>query len=94
MRIQPKAMAAAFGVLWGGCMLTVGLIHHASPSYGADFLQMMSSVYPGYHASQSWSSIFLGTLYGLADGVAGGFLLGWIYDFLLARFRSSAVHSA
>jgi hypothetical protein len=40
----------------------------------------MASVYPGYHATGSVSSIAVGTLYGVLDGAVAGLLFGWIYN--------------
>lgn len=41
------------------------------------FLHVMSSVYPGFQASGTFLDVLTGTVYGLADGAAAGFLLGW-----------------
>ena len=41
---------------------------------------MMSSVYPGFHDAHTWGSVAIGTLYGFADGVFGGWIFAWIYD--------------
>jgi hypothetical protein len=94
MRLSSKAMALTCGLLWGGCMLAVGLIHWGDASYGADFLRIMSSVYPGYHASATLGSVAIGTLYGLLDGAFGGFLFSSIYDWALSAARHSPQHSS
>lgn len=49
-------------------MLFVGLIHIADPSYGADFLRIMSSVYPGADTAPTLGPVLLGALYGFVDG--------------------------
>lgn len=85
MRLSPKALALASGILWGGAILFVGLINLAAPSYGADYLKLMSSVYPGFHASRTFGDVLVGTGYGLVDGAIAGWLLGWLYNFLAAR---------
>jgi hypothetical protein len=72
-------MAATAALLWGGCMLFVGLIHLAAPEYGLDFLRMMSSVYPGFHPS-GVGELLLGTAYGLVDGAIAGCLFAWLYN--------------
>jgi hypothetical protein len=85
MNISLKALSLSSAILWGSAMLLVGLIHMAYPSYGADFLRIMSSVYPGADTAPSLSRVVLGTAYGFADGAIAGFLLGWLYKMLAGR---------
>ena len=82
MKLSVKAIAMTMGLLWAGCMLIVGLINLAAPAYGMNFLQMMSSVYPGFHPSHSWLSVIVGTVYGFVDGVIGGWIFAWLYDWI------------
>jgi hypothetical protein len=79
MRVSMKAVALASALLWGGCMLLVGLINLADPSYGAEFLRMMSSVYPGADTAHNIGRVLLGTIYGFVDGAIGGCLFTWLY---------------
>ena len=74
-----KAITGASAILWGACMFIVGLIHLGFPSYGTDFLQMMSSLYPGFHASRSFWDVIAGTIYGFVDGAIAGFVFGSLY---------------
>ncbi len=80
MRLSAKALAITSGLLWGGCLLLVGLINLAAPSYGAEFLSGMGSVYPGFYHSHTFLDVLLGTLYGFVDGAIGGWLFGWLYN--------------
>jgi hypothetical protein len=80
MRISLKAMALAGGVLWGAAILLVGLLHLAHPAYGLGFLQMTSSVYPGFHASHSLLSVFIGTVEGFVDGAVAAILFAVLYN--------------
>ena len=80
VRLSTKVMSLVTAMLWGGCLLIVGLINLAAPSYGIDFLRMMSSVYPGFHASHTLSEVILATVYGLVDGAIGGCLFAWLYN--------------
>src|SRR5260370_11007818 len=52
MRFSAEAQAIVSALLWGAGVLLVGLINLAAPSYGGNFLQALSSVYPGFHASE------------------------------------------
>ena len=79
MRYSLKAITLSSSVLWGFAMLFVGLVHMAAPSYGGEFLRMMSSVYPGADTAPTLGRVLLGTGYGLVDGAIAGCLFGWLY---------------
>ena len=81
MRLSAKALAIASGLLWGGCLFLVGIVNLAIPSYGADFLRGMGSVYPGFYSSRTFWDVLLGTVYGLVDGAIAGWLFGWLYNY-------------
>jgi hypothetical protein len=80
MRVSLKGITLSSAILWGGAMLFVGLIHMAAPSYGGDFLRIMSSVYPGADTAPTLGRVLLGTLYGFVDGGIAGCLFGWLYS--------------
>lgn len=80
MRLSIQGSAVAAGLLGGGALLYVGLANLASPSYGASFLQMISSVYPFFRASRTFGDVLIGTLDGLVDGAVAGALLAWLYN--------------
>lgn len=84
MRLSVKALTIVSALLWGGGILFVGLIHLASPGYGASFLDGISSVYPGFHGARSFADALVGTGYALLDGAAGGFIFAWLYNLLAA----------
>lgn len=85
MRLSVKAMTIVSGLLWGGGILFVSLIHLASPSYGGSFLDAISSVYPGFHGARSFADALVGTGYALLDGAAGGFFFAWLYNLLATK---------
>lgn len=80
MRLSAKAVAIVCAILWGGCILVVGLINLAAPAYGVNFLHGLSSVYPGFHASRTVPDVLVGAAYGIVDGGVGGFLFAWLYN--------------
>ena len=80
MRFSPKAIALAGAIVWGGAILLVGSINLGWPGYGLSFLQMTSSVYPGFHVSHTFGSVLMGTVEGLVDGAVAGLLFSWIYN--------------
>jgi hypothetical protein len=85
------AFTVALALLWSGAILFVGLANLCWPPYGKAFLELMASVYPGYHAEAHVGSVIVGMLYGLLDGVIGGAVFGWLYNFLVGRFSKKAV---
>jgi hypothetical protein len=43
-------------------------------------MQMMSSVYPWFHASRTFGDVLIGAIDGLVDGAIAGLLFGWLYN--------------
>ena len=85
MRLNANAMAVTFSVLWGTCVLVAGLVNVIWPSYGQAFLQLCASIYPGYHPGSGVSSVFIGTIYALLDGLVGGAIFGWLYNLFVGE---------
>jgi len=80
MKLSLKAVAISGALLWGGAIFLVGLINLSRPTYGLDFLQVTSSVYPWFHASHTLSSVLIGTVDGLVDGAIGAFIFAALYN--------------
>ena len=80
MKFNTKGLALTSGILWGLAMLATGFANLIWGSYGQQFLQTMSSVYPGYHATRSIAEVIVGTLYGAVDGFIGGAVFAWLYN--------------
>ena len=84
MRLNVTALTFACGVIWGAAILVVAWANQIWPGYGRAFLDLVASIYPGYHPGSGAGSVVTGTLYALVDGAVAGALLGWFYN-LLAR---------
>src|SRR4051812_47070099 len=80
MKLSVKGTAMSCGLIWGGCMLTVGIINLAKRSYGKRFLRMMSSMYPRFHASRTVPDVLVGAGYGFTDGAVAGALYAMLYN--------------
>ncbi len=80
MKFSVKAFALTVGLVWAAAILMTGLVSIGFPNYGREFLALCSSLYPGYHPSQTIGSTVVGTLYGLVDGAIGGAIFAWIYN--------------
>lgn len=85
MRLSVRGLSITSGLLWGGAILCLGLIHLASPSYGSSFLAGVSSIYPGFHGARSVGDAFVGGGYALVDGGLGGLIFGWLYNLFAAE---------
>ena len=90
MKFNIGALSLAVGLFWGGAVLIVGVANLAWPGYGHDFLELASSIYPGYTAARTVGQVAIGTLYGLVDGAIGGAIFAWLYNWLSARFFHGA----
>ncbi|MCB9799275.1 MAG: hypothetical protein H6757_00770 [Candidatus Omnitrophica bacterium] len=82
-KLSPRALAFAGGMLWGLAVLTVGLANLKWPEYGQSFLNLVSSIYPGYVAAPQLKSVFIATGYAVVDGAMGGAILAWLYNLAL-----------
>jgi heme O synthase-like polyprenyltransferase len=80
MTFNTKALALASAILWGSVMLLVSLGNLIWGNFGQQFLQTMSSVYPGYHATRSIAEVIVGSLNGAVDGLIGGAVFAWLYN--------------
>ena len=82
MRLNAKAMAISFGILWGAAffLATVWLVITGS---AGETLGKMSAFYIGY--TVSWGGAFLGLIYGFIDGLIAGFLLVLLYNKFLPK---------
>jgi hypothetical protein len=80
MKLSICALTITAAILWGGAVLFCGILNLIWPSYGVAFLQMVSSIYPGYHATRTLGSVVVGTLYAMLDGAVCGLLFGWLYN--------------
>ena len=80
MKFSLKGLALASGILWGLAMLGMGVANLIWDGYGQQFLQTMSSVYLGYHATRSIVEVIVGTLYGAVDGLIAGAVFAWLYN--------------
>lgn len=87
MRLSLKSMPIAGGALWGSGVLLVGVVNLLRPSYGVSFLQMISSVYPGFHISRTIGDVLVGTGYAVVDGAIAALVFGWLYNLFAGQAR-------
>jgi hypothetical protein len=80
MKLSVKGLAFGAAITWGLLVLFVGIINLVSPPYGTAFLELISSVYPGYHPVATLGSVVVGTLYAIVDGAIGGAIFALLYN--------------
>jgi hypothetical protein len=80
MLLSTRSLAIVCGSLCGGAILVVGIVQLIVPGYGTNFLQVVSSIYPGFRATGGLGDLLTGALLGVLDGAVGGFLFGWFYN--------------
>ncbi len=79
MRLDTKATAITGGLVWSSVMLLTGVMNLVWAGYGEQLLQVMASLYPGFHAG-SFGQVLLGTCYGFFDGAILGLLVALAYN--------------
>ena len=80
MKLSIKGLTIAVALLWGLTFFLVSISNLIWPSYGTEFLELLSTIYPGYKDVGTFGSVIVGTLYALLDGAIGGALLAWLYN--------------
>jgi hypothetical protein len=80
MKVEAHKLGLATGILWGLLLFVMTLVSLPT-GYGAEFLKVMESLYPGYHVSIIGSVV--GLVYGFFDGYIGLYLVAWLYSRLL-----------
>ncbi len=80
MKLSVKALALAAGTLWALAVLLTAIANILWTGYGAEFLTMLGSIYPGYAAGSGIRSVAVVTLYSFVDGLIGGAVFAWLYN--------------
>lgn len=80
MKLDLKAMALTWAILWGAAVFLVALVNLICGCYGQRFLEMLASGYPGYQATRSIVEVLIVTVYAFFDGLIGGAIFAWLYN--------------
>ena len=83
MKFSIKGLAAASAIVWGLAVFLVGVANLIWPSYGQQFLRLVASIYPGYHATATFVQVIVGTLYAVVDALVCGAIFAWLYNRLV-----------
>ena len=91
MKLSTLALALGCGIVWGLAILGVTLANFVTGTYGEQFLQLVASIYPWYHATRSIGEIIVGTVSGAVDAFIWGAVLAWLYNHLGGSSRDEAI---
>ena len=80
MKLSVRGLIVAGGLVWALTFFVVGYANLQWPPYGKAFLDLMSSIYPGYKTAVGLQGVLVGTGYALVDGAIAGMLFGWFYN--------------
>ncbi len=83
MKLSIKALAITAAIIWSTALLIVGSANMMFPGYATNFLEVIGSVYPGYQPTTGFSSVIIGSLYGVVDAGIGAALFAWVYNFFV-----------
>ena len=89
MRLNLRAFVLTVGILWAGALFLTGLTNLLCSGYGDAFLQVMASLYPGYHAAGTFGDLIVGTLYALVDGLIFGLIFGGLYNLFAGKVSAA-----
>ena len=80
MKLSVRGLMVAAGIVWALTFFAVGYANLQWPPYGKAFLDLMSSIYPGYKTAVGLQGVLVGTGYALVDGAITGMIFGWLYN--------------
>ncbi len=82
MKLNVKALALTFGLIWGfGLFFMTWWIIFFEGATGE--VTLIGRFYRGYHISPLGSLI--GFVWGFVDGLIGGALFAWLYNLIVSR---------
>jgi hypothetical protein len=82
MKLNAKSLALTCGILWGFAVFfaTIWLLIIGA---SGKTISLLGAFYFGYQFSIAGA--FVGLIWGFVDGVIGGFLFAYIYNFFLPK---------
>lgn len=88
MKLSVKGFALACAITFALAMLVGGIMALIWPEWGARFMQLAGSLYPGVEGV-AFGQVIVATLYALVDGAIFGAIFAWLYN----RFAGGVVPS-
>ena len=88
MKLDVLRLGITLCLVWGAIVFLVGVGNMVFAGYGEAFLEVIDSIYPGYHAGQwGFGGVIVATLYAALDGFIGGIVFAWLYNLITKKKR-------
>ncbi|MFQ5722503.1 MAG: hypothetical protein ACE5GI_08415 [Candidatus Aminicenantales bacterium] len=89
MKFDVIRFGCTVSTIFGLAVLLTGIGNLIWPGYGKEFLEIIDSLYPGYHLGQwGFGGVLVGTLYAVLDGWVTGVVFAWLYNLLTKGKRA------
>jgi len=79
-QVSAWRLSLAVGVVWGLCMLLMGIAGAYTETYAHRMIEVMGSIYYGY--CPGWAGAFIGLAWGFADAFIGTLIILALYRLL------------
>jgi hypothetical protein len=79
MQLSVKALALACGITYALAVFVGGVTALVWPEWGARFMALVGSLYPGVHGV-SLGQVIVAAVYALVDGAIFGAIFAWLYN--------------
>lgn len=84
MKLHVCRLGYALAILWALVVFLVGIANLIFPTYGVAFLQVIDSIYPGYHFGKwGFGGVLVSSAYAALDGFIMGIVFGTLYNLLI-----------
>jgi hypothetical protein len=81
MKLDTLRFGFTICILWGVIVFLVAVGNIVIAGYGQAFLEVIDSIYPGYHVGEwGFGGVIVATLYAALDGFIIGIVLAWLYN--------------
>jgi hypothetical protein len=81
-KLGVKGLALGIGLPWALCVFVSGLI---SPAWASGFVQVFSTIYPGY--GSGFAGAIIGGIEGFFDAAIAGAIIALIYNYVVTPKR-------
>ena len=86
MKLDVLRLGITLCLVWGLIVFLVAVGNILIIGYGEAFLDVIDSIYPGYHAGEwGFGGVMVATLYAALDGFIVGIVFAWLYNRLTRK---------
>ncbi len=81
MKFNVIQLGLTLAIIWALLVFLVAIGNLIFPGYGVAFLQIVDSIYPGYHFGKwGFGGVIVATLYAALDGFVLGVVFAWLFN--------------